>query len=162
MTSKQTILKEMIQRIQTVYLLISAILLIVCSAMPLAAYQPTAVESPTLLYNLCTINGASGEWSFSSCGLLAILLATVVTSILNIFGYKNRKRQMNRCLIAIILLVVWHALFIYLLNTVAPENSWPEIRYTALLPFIAIFLQWLARIGIKRDDDLIKSMDRIR
>ena len=69
---------------------------------------------------------------------------------------------MNRCLIAIILLVVWHALFIYLLNTVAPENSWPEIRYTALLPFIAIILQWLARIGIKRDDDLIKSMDRIR
>ena len=152
----------MIQRIQTVYLLISAILLIVCSTMPLAAYQPPAVESPTLLYNLCTINGAFGEWDFSSCGLLAVLLATVVTSIINIFGYKNRKRQMNRCLITIILLVLWYALFIYLLNTVAPENSWPEIKYTALLPFIAIILQWLARTGIKRDEDLIKSMDRIR
>ena len=151
----------MIQRIQTVYLLISAILLIVCTTMPLAAYQPPAVESPTLLYNLCTINGASGEWDFSSCGLLAVLLATVVTSIINIFGYKNRKRQMNRCLIAIRLLVLWYALFIYLLNTVAPENSWPEIKYTALLPFITIILQWLERTGIKRDEDLIKSIDRI-
>lgn len=152
----------MIQRIQTVYLLLSVILLVLCGMFPIATISPDDVSSPSLMYNMCIIDGNTGKWSFSVVGLLLVLIYVCVITVFNIFGFKNRKRQMSRCVLSMVLLVIWLVGYIVICNTIVPEGALVRYEYPAVLPFIAILLQWLARNGIKHDEELIRAADRIR
>lgn len=60
------------------------------------------------------------------------------------------------------LLLLWVGLYafeMYMFNT---GDSTFEIRFVAILPVVAIVFQWLARMAIKKDEKLIRSIDRIR
>lgn len=152
----------MIQRIQTVYLLISVILMLACACLPLGVFEPATMEMPSTLTNLWIVKVDSASHDFSVVGLFIVLMAACVLSVTNIFGYKNLKRQSRQCLMVMMLQLFWAAglVLIVTFNTSADvffKASWP-----IALPVLALVFQILARRGIRADEKLLRSVDRIR
>lgn len=136
--------------------------MVVCSCLPIGMISPEGMGASSEMYNLCVIDGNSRELDFAVSGLFALLAAGVITSVINIFSYSNRKKQSRDCLVTIILLLLWIGLYAFEMYIFDTDKTGFEIRFAACLPLVAIIFQWLARMAIKKDEKLIRSIDRIR
>lgn len=89
-------------------------------------------------------------------GILILILG------LSLFNYKNRLRQimLNRVSIIINALLIG-ALAYWLLN-ISGGISFPEKGIEPLFPAVAIICLILANSNIKKDEKLVKSVDRLR
>lgn len=148
----------MIQRKQTLFLIIAVILTIVCMSTQVAAlYNDSGIEFARL-YNLWLTDG-QGNNSFLSVPLFICLLISSVTSIITIFLYMKRKLQATLCLVNIIVLVAW-----YIFLAVLPQQTGGTMNLllSAALPACSIILLFMARKGILADEKLVRSLDRIR
>lgn len=153
----------MIQRIQTVYLLLAAVLVAVVNFFPLAHCQGAEV-----CYTMTSLGvDSTGEpftgAAYWSCFLPACSLFAFILIVMALFSYKKRIVQMRRCVYAILVLLVYYVFFgiqIWTLNDVT--GIFPDFALIAELPLIAIVLLFLAGRAIKRDEDLVRSMDRLR
>lgn len=152
----------MIQRIQTIYLLLAAIFMIVCACLPIGTFVPTAIGIPSEMYNISIINGETGTWDFSGISLFMLLVADAVVTVMNVFNYHNRKKQKSYCNIAILVAMLWIADYFISAALLCPEGMEFKYGFAASLPFFAIIMLWLARRGIVHDENLIKAADRIR
>lgn len=153
----------MIQRIQTLYLVIADLLVSLLFFFPLASltgkggalYQFELMEFVQLTkpQSIIKSNGL-----LVSLSILAILLITVV-----IFLYKDRQRQLLLTVSAIFILLLTDLLVFYYAyggQVVVGEKF--SINLSAVLPLIAIIFLLLAITGIRKDEALVKSIDRIR
>lgn len=75
--------------------------------------------------------------------------------------FRNRKLQMKLCAAGIVLSLIFSLLLAY--NAIFPMTGaqW-SLEPGAYISFANVLLFLLARIFIKRDEDLVKSTDRIR
>ncbi len=153
----------MIQRKQTLYLLLALVAGILCLCMPLGTLQPAGMGVPSTVFNLCVVS-AEKTVSFGLVTLLFFLLLIVcVISLVTIFLFKNRKRQSALCTLCMLLLLIWYALYAYLhFSAFGEENHVFVPQWTAVLPFVSDVFIWLARRGVIADEKLVRSMDRIR
>lgn len=151
----------MIQRIQTVYLLVAAILLVICACLPIGTFFPEAMGAQMMMYNICIISEETG-WNLSVCGLFCLLAVSTVYSVVNIFGYNNRKRQSRNCLFTMILLLLWILVYVIIGYVIGIDGTEFKFEFPAVLPAVAAVLQWMARRGIIRDEKLVRAVDRIR
>lgn len=151
----------MIQRKQTIFLLLALIALIACLCMRLGAWEPKGMGADTVLTNFCLIDG-SGTWSFSAIPLAIILLLSVVIAGAAIFCFKNRPLQAKLCTTGILAMVVWTGYAGAYVLTGAPADMTFHLGYGCVLPLVALVLFWLARRGILADEALVRSADRIR
>lgn len=125
------------QRKQTIYLIL--VILLMASTMLLNPYNQTS--GMNILNYICTCVAA-----FS---VAAIML------------YKNRNRQQIMCNVSIVFLLCWIVLFCYTFFYV--EGKQPaQTPFFALIPIVAIVCLFMAKAGIRHDENLIRSMDRIR
>ena len=88
---------------------------------------------------------------------------SLVLSILSIVSFKKRQQQfvMNR--LNIILNLILLGLFVYrTLNLSGGTDSVSEKGIGMFLPIASIVLLVLANKAIKKDEDLVKSVDRLR
>ena len=83
----------MIQRIQTVYLLIVAILMVVMMSVPVARFI-TEDNQISKVTNLAIV-GQDGASDYSIWALFAVLMVVAVLSLVTIFMYKKRMRQIG-------------------------------------------------------------------
>lgn len=91
---------------------------------------------------------------------LAFFFSAAV-SFFSILMFKNRKLQMTLCWVNIILNILLIGSFIFsLLNLPGEGNS--EKGIWAIVPLITIILLSIANRLIKKDDNLVKSVDRFR
>ena len=134
----------MIQRIQSLYLLLGAAFLVVFAA--LAGAWAEAV-------------GAIYAW-YPPVVLAAAGLAAAVGFAAMIF-YKDRKRQRTVILVAQVLSLVVVALAATGLFLVRAEAA-PSRYLIALLPVVGYVLFRLAQRGVDKDIALLKSVDRLR
>ena len=143
----------MIQRIQTIYLLLSSI----------------ASGGLIFIFNLWISKGKKifvlDLFSNKSISLQLIPIMFFISSILaivNIFIFNNRKLQfvIGRILILINLFLL--GLLIYQSLMISGEISVSEKGIGMFLPILAILLLVLANKAIKKDEDLVKSVDRLR
>ena len=82
-------------------------------------------------------------------------------SFLAILMFRNRKFQMTLSILNIILNILLIGSFIFsLLNL--PGGFVPEKGIWAIVPLISVVLLSIANRLIKKDDDLVKSVDRFR
>ena len=146
------IFKEMIQRIQSIYLLIVAILTGgLMFVFPLLEGANTKVFVLDLFSDPTLVN--------KSVPILFLISASL--ALYTIFSYKNRKKQfvLGRFIILINLILL--GLLIYLsLNL--PGEDYSEKGIGMFLPVLAILFSVLANKAIKKDEDLVKSVDRLR
>lgn len=151
----------MIQRIQTVYLALAVILLVLCCCMPLADFEPAGMGLSSTMYSLVFLSADGAIESYLPSVLFVIVVFTELTTITAIMGYNNRRRQMKTCSVAMILNLLWiigYAVITYFLK--GEDTLHP--CFASCLPVLALILTWLARKAIKKDDDLVRSADRIR
>ncbi len=149
----------MIQRKQTIYLLLALASLIVCLCLPIGRLTSTTLGAETLVYNL----GLYTNTGVSVHPILFVDIVVVATlSFINIFLYNKRKLQMRICVVSIILCLVWYAYYAFMVLSMFKGIGAVSISFAVCLPFVAIVMLVLARSGIKADEDLIKSMSRIR
>lgn len=153
----------MIQRKQTLFLLLALVAGILCLCMPLGLLLPAGMGVPSTVYNLCVVSGEQTVSYGKVAALFFILLAVCAISLYAIFLYKNRKRQAMFCSVGMLLVLVWYALYAYLAYTSYGVEGYSfQPQWTAALPFVCDIFIWLARRGVIADEKLVRSMDRIR
>ena len=151
----------MLQRIQTVYLFLALIVTVVCLCLPVGAFTPTGMGSDTVMFNLWKLLPEGGR-DFSVWPLFVVLLITCPLNLWAIFAFKNRKLQSKLVVINLLFNLVWITLFV-LFGYVLVEGDFSfNPLMAACLPGVAIVLYYLAHRGIQHDEQLIRSMDRIR
>jgi hypothetical protein len=86
-----------------------------------------------------------------------------IMAFITIFLYKNRRRQIRICYALLLIQVLIYALyFIFERNYLPLSDFFQHIRFTFVFPLITIVLLFLAIRGIKKDEKLIRSLDRLR
>ena len=151
----------MIQRIQTLFLLLAAVALAVCMMQPIGTWQPDALEGNTDLFNLCIL-APDGSRSFNTWPLFALLLLACTISVVNIFLFKNRKLQMKLCSTSILLCALWMIGVAVICYLNEPDGFKFYPSFFLALPVIAVILLFMARARIKHDEKLVRAADRIR
>ena len=137
----------MIQRIQTIYLLL--------------AFVVTGVL--LFFFPLWTMSD-NKEYFFMQSQVYTILLGLSTSlTLLGIVSYKKRQNQFVIGRLNIILNLILLGLFVYRsLNLSGETPAVSEKGIGMFLPVIAIVLLVLANKAIKKDEDLVKSVDRLR
>jgi hypothetical protein len=148
----------MIQRIQTVFLLLASAALGVQAFAPLLksnVADTTGIFSDGMVF----MKESTPSW--------ALLIFIALLAFIAIFLFKNRKVQKILVILAAILVLADNLLtgFSFLNPTQAIINSnhaqiSPGIG--AFMPLISLIALLLAYRGILKDDKLVKSMDRLR
>lgn len=136
----------MIQRIQSLYLFISALLsALVPMFFPLwkdAKDMPVYFTSDTIY-------------------IIGFGLSTVM-ALICILLFKKRQNQFVLNRLNIILNFILIGLFVYRTLNLSGEASVSEKGIGMFLPIVAIVFLVLANKAIKKDEDLVKSVDRLR
>ncbi|MCB0444461.1 MAG: DUF4293 domain-containing protein [Gelidibacter sp.] len=136
----------MLQRIQTVYLLIAA-----------------AISAGLIfVFNLWTTNADLPFYAKDKVVYLSLFLLSAVLSLVSIFNYKNRKFQFVLGRLNIILNFILLGFFVYQSLNVSGEADVSEKGIGITLPILSIVFLVLANKAIKKDEDLVKSVDRLR
>ena len=96
---------------------------------------------------------------------LLIVLVLVLLPVVNIFMFKTRKRQMNMVIFNILAICGFVALLLSRVshtNKDIPASLSGSYWIGAVLPVASLLFLILAIAGIRKDDKLVKSMDRLR
>lgn len=141
----------MIQRIQTLWLLLVAI----------AAFA----TSKLMLYVGTLADGSKKPYPFA--GNLVLMIAIIALGILALiclFLFKNRKLQFRLAVFGVIFSIGFLFLEYYMVEQFKTTYLIQSGAYQlgALLPLVMVFLFFFAARGIYRDERLVKSMDRLR
>jgi hypothetical protein len=136
----------MIQRIQSIYLLLA---FIVTGALP-------------FVFHLWKLENDQTIYFMSDMKYTTLFGLSTVLSLFSLLTFKKRQQQfvMNR--LNIILNLILLGLFVYRTLTVSGGTTVSEKGIGMFLPIVAIFLLVLANKAIKKDEDLVKSVDRLR
>ena len=147
----------MIQRIQTLYVFLSMVLMGLLLVFPIAGIVD---GSSIYLFDKLGIHGESGlvqnGWPIGVLISIIVLLHFVV-----VFGYKKRIRQMRLLVFSILLMVGLFGMF-YFFTYFSFENAQVSFKIVVAFPLVAIILDYLAIRAIGKDEALIRSIDRIR
>ncbi|MFC2113693.1 DUF4293 domain-containing protein [Bacteroidota bacterium] len=152
----------MIQRIQTLFLLGAVVCLAMMLFLPLAEILTDTGISYTALGR--GLQKEDGELILSTWPVFILILITAIMLTLNIFFYKNRKLQIRFCVYGIILgfgmIGLLYYFWVVIFRQLEVDTYW--IRIPVVFPVVAIILTYLAFRGIRRDEILIRSIDKIR
>jgi hypothetical protein len=154
----------MIQRIQTIYLLLAAIVVGLLFFLPIADFVNDAGKFYLFRYRgLYEVIEGKEKLVALTIPLAILLLVNMVLPLLNIFFYKKRGFQMKLCIFSIIILFVLLGLIaFYAAASFTNINANVNYKVIASMPIVALILNVMAYSAIKKDEKLIKSIDRIR
>lgn len=96
--------------------------------------------------------------------LFALTTLLGLTQLISIFLFKNRKLQISFCWISILLTASYISLImvLFIQENQGMTNFTSGIQWGAFLPVLIILFKYLAMKNIQKDEDLIKSMNRLR
>ena len=155
----------MLQRIQTVYLLLIVVLMTATLFLPQSALQlgdnfytfdasgisTYLVEQPELLYP---------AW-----GLFALTAVIAIVALVTIFLFRKRILQIRLCVFNALLMLGFYGFYAFLLFSIKGELG-DELSVTGKIalafPFISIVLDYLAIRNIGADEALVRSLERLR
>ncbi len=152
----------MIQRIQSIYLLVASILLGSIFVYPIA--ELLGADGQLFIFNFNGLSVENEDGMYLLTIPTVILLVIMVTiSFISIFLYKKRVIQMRLNSFNIILMLGYMGLAYYYIQNFSKQlNGIVSYEITAIFPFVAAVLTYLAIRAIGKDEALIRSMDRIR
>ncbi len=153
----------MIQRIQSIFLLIATLL---TGSLFFSTLATLISQTETYNFLYRGFYSLSSEASNPVVPTIAIAILVTVATLLpfiTIFLYKNRMLQMRLCGLSMGLQIGITAM-VYFLGSEVAEELGAEISYKIpmILPVVAVILTFLAMRAIGKDMALLKSMDRIR
>jgi len=149
----------MIQRIQSVYLLVVTILMVICMCSPVGSIIASTNEISEF-GNLC-ITLPDGTKDYAPWALFVILLVVAGLSFGTIFLFKKRMLQIRLTIFSSVMLIGYYLALVAYIFMLAEETTF-SASWTICLPFAGIILNWLAIRGIGADEALVKAYDRLR
>jgi uncharacterized membrane protein len=152
----------MLQRPQTIFLLLVALLAGLLLTGPLAVV--THGDEVYELRHNGIVNQEGIRLEVQTWPMTALFIALAALSFFNIFSYMNRMRQM-RIAIFLIFLFLGSIGMIYYYGYVMREKLEGEplvYMWRCVIPPIAAILAYMAFRRIRRDELLVKAYDRIR
>lgn len=161
----------MIQRIQTVYLALVAVLSILGLCLPLAQYFVGSNEVASFnnfTYNTVKEYDTFGSFSLAPLAFSILLGIVILLTLVSILLFRYRMRQLRLIIFSTLMLIGYVAFYAFLAwkfqLQLAEVNA--EVQYhlcfAAVLPIISIILNCLAIHGIRKDEALVRSLDRLR
>ncbi|WP_339876337.1 DUF4293 domain-containing protein [Olleya marilimosa] len=137
----------MLQRIQTIYLLIVA-----------------AISGGLIfVFELWTTTNEVVVFAKDELLVFGLFLGSALLALVSIFSFKNRKSQFMLGRLNQILNLILLGFFVYrILNASGEANDVSEKGVAIFLPVISIVFLILSNRAIKKDEDLVKSVDRLR
>ena len=147
----------MIQRIQTAFILVAALLV---ASLYKLKFAELFVNSELYVFNAKGIlNGE--ELVFDGLPILIFIWLVALLHMAIIFMYKKRIRQIRMLVFTIVLLLGLFGMFFYFTYAGFPGAK-VAFKIPVAFPIVAIILDYLAIRGIGKDEALIRSIDRIR
>jgi len=138
----------MIQRRQTLWLLLATIAAVLSFMFPFV----TGKEAIKNMQQDKVIDAASDFF------LLILTGGSIILSAVTIFLFKDRKMQIRLCLMGLLLSVIIIVRYIMLMNKLTNNT----LALYAVLPFIFLASYFLAFRDIRKDEKLVKSLDKLR
>lgn len=147
-----------IQRIQSVYLLIAVILMVVFAFVPALTFE---LADKTVLYGALE-TGRAGNLHINPLLITLIILISLLAFI-DIFLYKNLQRQMTVCFVDIIIgLAMLVAIGIQAFVVGNREDWTVSWQWYVLLPVLSIIFLMMAHKAMSRDKKKLLDADRLR
>jgi hypothetical protein len=143
----------MIQRIQSIWLLLSSLIIVILSRLP--------------IYVGSLGDGSKKElMTAERLHMMILALLLIILPIIAIFLFKNRTGQ-KQIIWLHILLNLLLLLFFYMAKSAFVEGQQPEFvssRYgiAVIIPVLSIILDVMAFRGVRSDEKLIKAADKFR
>lgn len=139
----------MLQRIQTIYLILAAVITGVLPFIFPLWKEQVGTEIVDFYF--------MKEMSY-----VALFGLSTALSVVSIISFNKRQNQFVMGRLNIILNLILLGLFVYRLLTLSGETTVSEKDIGMFLPIVAIVFLVLANKAIKKDEDLVKSVDRLR
>lgn len=136
----------MIQRVQTLYLVMAAIV----------------SGGLSFVFSLWTNMSGTQIMALDIIWIIGLFLLSALLSVIIIFKYNNRQTQFVLGRLNIILNFILLGVIVYLSLTLSGETAVSEKGIGMILPLFSIVFIVLANKAIKKDEDLVKSVDRLR
>ncbi|MFD0939592.1 DUF4293 domain-containing protein [Pedobacter boryungensis] len=152
----------MIQRIQSIWLLLAGITICCLLFIPMVTANFGGMDYQIIASGLYQKTGMQTKQIESFMPLFISTIAVAIMCFVNIFNFKNRTTQ-KRISIASVVLIIGLSFWCSQYAKKIPGGL-ETANYSAgmFLPVIAIFFIILAIRGINNDDKLIRSADRLR
>lgn len=136
----------MLQRLQTIYLLLAAGV----SAGIIFIFPLWITDADNILFAKDVLL------------YLILFLSSACLSAVALFSFKNRRLQFVLGRLNIILNFILLGVLVYQSQNLPGETAVSENGIGMFLPLVSIVLLALANKAIKKDEDLVKSVDRLR
>ena len=136
----------MLQRIQTVYMAISAI----------------AMGALPFVFSLWTTADKKEVFFTSSLLYIILFVVSALLAVFSVINFKKRQHQFVLNRLNMIFNFILLGFFVYRSLNLSGETMVSEKGIGMFLPAISIVLLVLANKAIKKDEDLVKSVDRLR
>ena len=147
----------MFQRQQTIFMALTILLIATSYFLPFGEVGGLPLGSYGVKRDGVFIPEINTYW-FHIAFFLVFMLVLIA-----MFQFKNRQRQMAMIRSTFILFAVGFGLLaFYIRNATTFLQSEFTPGVAVFLPFLAMLTTWLALRGIRKDDQLIRSVDRIR
>lgn len=157
----------MIQRIQSVFLFLASISLVLMFFFPMAEFIGVKDSLILYVYKVQSLVPDSDNvydiWFIMP--LLAIVSLVIVFSLVTIFIYKNRLGQIKIIRFLMLLIAAMIGLvFLYYYDILeTASGSEPNfIQVGAFAPLVSLVFLYLAYRGVIKDEKLVRSADRLR
>ncbi|WMJ72470.1 DUF4293 domain-containing protein [Cytophagaceae bacterium ABcell3] len=161
----------MIQRVQSLFLFGAAILALLILFFPIWTGIGSAADAGeqaqiTALVDAFAISiDTQTEPAEGAAYIASLAILSAITALFTIFRFKNRILQMRLCSFNLLLLsalIGTYFLAISRARNYFTETESENFQTGFYLPIAAIVLTWLANKYIKKDEKLVRSVDRLR
>lgn len=156
----------MIQRIQSIYLFIVSIMMLLMFFFPIAGYYG---DFQTLKFTLLSVENMVPDSSlvfspYTSYPLLLFVLGIMIMSIAIITLYKHRLRQMKLIKVVVLLnvILIIGVFIVYSRWLQSVSEGVEAFETAAFFPLVSLVFLILAYRGVRKDENLVKSADRLR
>ena len=138
----------MIQRQQTLWLLLATLSALLTFMFPFVTGKKMVDNAETDI----------AIYAGTNFFILLLTGASLVLSAVTIFLYRNRKQQMQICILGILMAVALVVLYILQMNKLLKST----LALAGLLPFLVLLGYYMAFRNIRKDERLVKSLDKLR
>lgn len=155
----------MLQRIQTIWLFLATTVIFALFLFPYL--QILNANGTAKAIKVTGVYENIGGQVVQTSGFTGLTIATVILGLMPfviIFFYANRKKQIKLCYLAILLVLAFSFWMAQTAKTIigGVELQLQNYGLGVVLPCLAILFIILALRGIRHDEKLIRSADRLR
>jgi hypothetical protein len=155
------------QRIQSVFLGITILSLLISLFFPVIGVEEGTVYRLYPIYLMIKTPGASGTVTaslyFPFCAASILIVAALLMAVQEIRRYDNRMLQVRLGTLNSLFLAGIMVCDVVFSNRVMKEYPGPwKYDYSLYLTFVAVLFNWLAIRFIRKDEKMVRDSDRIR